>query len=122
MRAVTFYVYIDTPHRFRNKAALWKYCGIGLERRHSGSGKVKVRVSQQCNRRLKNAVVGAAKTASAMVGTPYADKYQYWLETEKIASIARRNVARSMVNTLWSLWKTGDHYDPAQVIGAGLTD
>src|SRR5215471_11118738 len=32
LRAVTFYAYVDTPWRFRSKAALWKYLGIGLQR------------------------------------------------------------------------------------------
>ena len=31
IRSVTFYAYIDAPERFRSKAALWRYSGIGLE-------------------------------------------------------------------------------------------
>ena len=32
IRGATFYAYVDTPWRFKSKAALWKYMGIGLER------------------------------------------------------------------------------------------
>jgi hypothetical protein len=32
IRAATLYAYLDTPWRFRSKAALWIYLGIGLER------------------------------------------------------------------------------------------
>lgn len=51
IRAMTFYVYIDTPHRFRSKSALWRYCGIGLERKRSGTGPTKVRVAHGANHR-----------------------------------------------------------------------
>ena len=46
IRSITFYVYIDTPSRFASKSALWRYCGIGLERRHSGSGPLRVRLTK----------------------------------------------------------------------------
>lgn len=36
IRALTFFVYLDTPARFSGKSALWRYCGIGLRREHSG--------------------------------------------------------------------------------------
>lgn len=65
IRGVTFYAYIDTPWRFKGKAALWKYCGIGLERRHSGNGPVRMRLSRRGNRRLKDVLLGAAKSAIA---------------------------------------------------------
>src|SRR5207237_8183408 len=38
VRSATLYAYMDTPWRFRSKAAMWKYLGIGLERKHSGKG------------------------------------------------------------------------------------
>src|SRR5262249_8672224 len=44
IRAATWYAYLDTPWRFRSKAALWKYLGIGLEREHSGHGPERVGV------------------------------------------------------------------------------
>jgi transposase len=122
LRALTYFVYIDTPFRFKSPAAINKYCGIGLERRHSGSGAANVRVVKQCNRRLKCAMIGAARTASGMTDTPFGEKYQYWTNEKCLeGSRARRNLARCLVVTLWGIWKTGDHYDPAQVTGAGLT-
>lgn len=120
IRAITFYVYVDTPWRFPGKSALWRYCGIGLERRHSGNGPMKVQLSQVGNRRLKNVLLGAAKSAAAQADNPFADKYVYWSQEERLhPSTARRNVARCLGGTLWSLWKTGSRYDPAQVCGVG---
>ena len=43
---------------------MWKYCGIGLERRHSGGGPVLLRVPRRCNRTLKCVLLGAAKYLS----------------------------------------------------------
>jgi len=121
IRAVTFYVYLDTPWRFQSKSALWRYCGIGLKRRHSGSGPMNSRLDHAGHRRLKDVLLGAAKSAAASADSPFADKFHYWTQEEGLhPSIARRNVARSLAATLWSLWKTGNKYDPALVHGVGV--
>lgn len=119
IRAVTFYVFIDTPWRFRSPAALWRYCGIGLKRRHSGKGRVKICLDECGNRRLKDVLLGAARTA--VTGeNPFADKYRYWIQEEGMhPATARRNVARGLARVLWSMWKTGSSYDPARVGGVG---
>lgn len=119
-RAITFYVYIDTPSRFPSKSALWRYCGIGLERRHSGKGPMRIQLTKAGNKRLKDVLIGAARSAAALRDNPFADKYVYWTQEEGMhPSTARRNVARSIATTLWSLWKTGSQYDPALVRGVG---
>jgi transposase len=120
IRAVTFYVYVDTPWRFASKSALWKYCGIGLERRGSGQGATRVRLVPRAHRKLKNVLLGAALSATALAENPFADKYHYWTQKEGMhPATARRNVARSQAAVLWSLWKSGDSYDPAQIHGVG---
>jgi transposase len=120
VRALTFYVYVDTPARFASKEALWRYCGIGLERRHSGAGRCQVRLTRGGNRRLKDVLIGAAKSAVASGENPFADKYHYWNRQEGLhPSTARRNVARMFANTLRSLWMNGSAYDPERVCGAG---
>lgn len=120
VRSLTFYVYIDTPARFTEKSALYRYCGLGLERRHSGSGSTQVRLTNGGNRRLKDLLLGAAKSAIASGDNPFADKHAYWMKEEGLhPSTARRNVARSLASTLLSLWKTGSQYDPALVRGVG---
>jgi transposase len=120
IRALTFFVYIDTPWRFASKSALYRYCGIGLERRRSGNGPLRIRVTSGGNRRLKNVLLGAARSAAACGANPFADKYHHWNQEEGIhPSTARRNVARALASTLWSLWKNGSQYDPAQVRGVG---
>ncbi len=100
------------PWRFKSKSALWRYCGIGLERRHSGAGPTRTRLSHRGNRKLKNILLGAARSAIAQADNPFADKFRYWTEEEGlVVPNARRNVARSIASTLWSLWKTGERYN-----------
>lgn len=118
IRAMTFYAYIDTPWRFPSKSALWRYAGIGLERRHSGSGPTRTRLSKRGNRRLKDVLLGAARSAIAQVDNPFADKYRDWIEEEGLpVPHARRNVARCLASTLWSLWKSGEQYDSQRTMG-----
>lgn len=115
IRAATFYVYIDTPTRFRSKSALYRYCGIGLERRHSGSGPQRVRLTQGGSRPLKNVLIAAAKTAVTQAGSPLAMKYETWTQQKGMnPKVARRNVARNLAATLWSMWKNDCQYDPVK--------
>ncbi|MFV2068702.1 MAG: transposase [Pirellulales bacterium] len=116
IRAATFYAYVDTPWRFRGKSALWKYLGIGLERKHSGSGPVRLQVPKQFNRPLKDMILGAAITAIAQGDNPFANQHQRWLNEGGLsARIARRNVARSLAATMWGMWKNGNEYRPERV-------
>jgi transposase len=112
VRAATFFVAVDTPWRFASKARLWKYLGIGLERRRSGTGRVQVHLVKCANRQLKGVLLGAAQKAIGLAGNPYAEQYQRWLATGLAASTARRNVARSLAATLWGMWKNGSVYHP----------
>jgi transposase len=119
IRGATFFVYLDTPWRFETKSQLWRYMGIGLERRHSGAGATIVRLSHQANRYLKDAILGAAKSAIAIKKNPFAEQYQGWIEKGLSHCIARRNVARSLAATLWSMWKHGEVYRPELVASNG---
>jgi len=115
VRAVTFVTFIDTPYRFPSKQKLWKYMGIGLEKRHSGKGRVQLRVPNRCSRVLKNVILGAAKSAVASKDNVFADLYERWLDDGCSPQIARRNVARSLAAVMWGMWKSGSTFDPTMV-------
>lgn len=120
IRAATFFVYIDTPWRFKSKSALWRYMGIGLERWRSGNGPEQVRVppSVEVNRPLKNIILGAAKSAVASGDNEFADAFKRWTERKISPRNALRNVARSQAMALWGMWKSGDVYRPERISGA----
>jgi len=117
IRAATFFVYIDTPWRFKSPSALWRYMGIGLERWHSGNGPMRVRVpaSVEVNRPLKDMILGAAKSAIAAGDNPFADQHKRWIEQGISPRNARRNGARSLAAVMWGMWKNGDVYRPERV-------
>jgi transposase len=115
IRAATLYVFLDTPWRFPSKSALWRYLGIGLERRRSGNGPEQVQVPKRVNRVLKSTLLGAAKSAIAQGENPFADLQRRWIEQGLALKIARRNVARCLSATVWGLWKNGSVYHPEWV-------
>jgi transposase len=115
IRAATLFAYLDTPWRFRSKAALWKYLGIGLERKHSGNGPEHLGVPTRAHRLLKGTILGAARSAVASGNNPFAGLYGRWIEQGLSSKLARRNVARVESATLWGLWKNGSAYRPEWV-------
>jgi len=121
IRAATFFAYVDTPFRFKKKQALWRYMGIGLERRGSGEGSRLVRVSRNANRVLKNAILGAAMSAAVSRGNPFAEQHRRWLADGLSPRNARRNVARSLATVMWGLWKSGDDYRP-ECVGVAMPE
>ncbi|MEW6684570.1 MAG: transposase [Nitrospirota bacterium] len=120
IRAATFFAYVDTPWRFRSKSALWKYLGIGLQRRRSGEGPTAVFVPTDVNRILKCAVLGAAKSAIATKDNPFADQYARYVHEGLSLRNARRSVARSQTAVMWGMWKNGSVYRPEWVGRTGV--
>lgn len=114
IRAATFVAFIDTPWRFRNKSALWKYMGIGLQRRTSGGAAALVRVvpKQQVCRPLKNMIRGAANTVLQHRKPPFYDRYWRCCHEGVTPRNARRNVARGLACVSWGMLKSGDVYHP----------
>ena len=111
IRGMTLLVYLDTPWRFRNKQALWKYMGIGLVRERSGSSETRVHVPAGCNRALKGTILGAAETVIMQKAGEFYRRYERWMESGMRFKNARRNVARDIACTVWSMWKNGRGFD-----------
>jgi len=111
VRAVTLLAYLDTPWRFRNAKALWTYCGVGLQKTQSGTDRQgrprpgKLKLVWQCNRRLKNMVMGAAHSAIGQGRNRFAEAYRRLVEGGLSPSNARHTVARRMLTGMWGQWK-----------------
>lgn len=121
IRAVTLFAYLDTPWRFESPKKLWKYCGIGLKRFASGSDKQgrpkagNLRLFRGVNRRLKDAIMGAALSAICQADNPFADHYKRMIRNGVTSSNARHTVARKMLTVMWGMWKTNYRYDASLV-------
>ena len=122
IRSVTLYAYLDTPWRFgNNPRKLWKYCGVGLERASSGKDRLgrpnigQLQLGWQVNRRLKDAVMGAALSAIQQGENVFAGQYERLVAHGLTAGNARHTVARKLLTVLWGMWKTGTRFDPRLV-------
>jgi transposase len=115
IRSATLICYLDTPWRFKSKSALWKYVGIGLKREKSGDAPAIIKVEQECNRLLRNVVIGAAKSAIEQKDNVFARRYANWLSSGLSPRNARRNVARDQVTAIWGMWKTDKAFDPKRI-------
>ncbi len=122
IRGATLLAFLDTPWRFRSKSALWRYMGIGLRLERSGGGPGFLRVDLACNRTLKSAILGAAKTVIEKGGAnpdpsenPFAWQHVRWRNNGLSPRNARRNVARALAGAAWGMWKNGGQFDPELV-------
>jgi len=121
IRAATIFAYLDTPWRFQNRAKLHRYCGVGLVRITSGKDKKgkpkppRLKLPWAVNRRLKNAVMGAAITAIERGDNAFKDYYKRIVSNGITPANARHSVARKMVSTMSAMWKTGNQYDETLV-------
>jgi len=114
IRAATFFAIVDTPHRFASRSRLWSYCGIGLARRTSGQTSQPPHLTRHGNPRLKNVAKGAALTAITAGDNPFATQYEGLRAGGLAVEKARLTVSRSLVATLWAMWRKGVEYHPRQ--------
>jgi len=121
IRATTIFAYLDTPWRFKNRAKLHRYCGIGLVRMTSGTDKkgrpkpARLKLPWAVNRRIKNTVMGAAISAIERGDNAFKDYYERMLSHGITPVNARHSVARKLVSTMSAMWKTGRPYDQTLV-------
>jgi transposase len=113
IHAATIFAIIDTPYRFSNKKKLWMYAGIGLAERSSGGTVYSKKLTREYNRQLKNAVKKAVESAIFAKDSQFKRQHlrltvQQGLPSHK----AKLTVARSILATIYGMWKSGKEYDP----------
>jgi transposase len=121
IRAITLFAYLDTPLRFRSPKALCKYCGVGLVRATSGTdrqGRPKVgqvKLVWACNRLLKDAVIGATRSALNQGGNVFADYDGGLLRHGLTPGNALHSTARKLLTVMWGMWKSYSRFNPTGV-------
>lgn len=101
---------IDDPHRFETKRKLWSYAGLGVRVRWSSDpGKAQQGGSRTGNRLLKYAAMMAATTA-ARGDNRFGKHYGEMIASGIKPMMARKTIARTILATAWSMWKTGSAY------------
>jgi transposase len=117
IRALTFWVIVDTPYRFGSPAKLWQYAGLGLRRQQSGDPNRERKLPPvQYNRRLKAVARGAMEKAIGIEdGNPFERLYKRLIQQNVREGLARLSVARKILEVPWGMWKANSEYDPALV-------
>src|SRR5215472_7888800 len=114
---------IQTPHRFRSKRQLWKYCGRALETRITGEyvyvqgerrrspKQISIRgLNKDHNHDLKGLFKGAATRASVIPG-PIREFYLRSLAKGIKPTMVRLTLARKIAAITLTLWKKGENFD-----------
>ena len=118
---------MQTPWRFRTKRNLWAYVGLAVVSRSSADYQLvrgrPVRrrrapmtrgLNRNHNRVLKNVFKSAATAATARPGA-LQTFYHNMVARGMREDLARVTLTRKLAALTLRLWKTGDHYDPAQL-------
>lgn len=105
--AATVVAIVETPHRFPAKEHLWKYAGLAITKPESGGKSTKGYASKAGNRLLKKVLMQAALSA-ARTDSRFGRRYREL--KHRGTSIAQRTVARSILATMYGMWKTEELY------------
>jgi len=113
VHAATVSAIVEDPHRFANKKKLWMYAGFGLAKRESGGKVYSRKLTPNYNRHLKNAIKQATEAAIIAKDNQFRRQYlRLTMEKGILSHRAKLSVARSMLATLYGIWKSGEAYDP----------
>jgi transposase len=113
VHAATIAAIVETPHRFANKKKLWMYAGLGLAEKGSGEKVYSRNLTRSYNRLLKSALKQAAEAAISARDNQFRRQYlRLTLEKGIPSHRAKLTVARSMLATIYGIWKSGEDYDP----------
>jgi transposase len=113
IHASTISAILETPHRFANKKKVWMYAGIGLTERGSGDKVYSRQLTREFNRPLKNAIKKATEAAVHGNDNQFMRQYlRLTIEQGVPSHKAKLTVARSLLSTLYIIWKKGEEYDP----------
>jgi len=111
VHAATVHALVDTPHRFPTKQKVWTYFGLGLTQHSSGGKSCPRHLNQACNRLLKSTIKQAVESALRSHHNRFKAQYEELVfKKGKLPHRAKLTVARSMVSTLWAMWKKGTAY------------
>ncbi len=111
-----FDAFIQTPERFSNKRALWRYCRLGVTDRSSDGKPLGYK-------RLDRSGVAELKSLpyqawlSAMRGDNEVKRFHKDSVRRTSSRVhARLNTERKILAVLYGLWKTGEPYNPKRFL------
>lgn len=113
IHGATISAILETPDRFANKKKVWMYAGLGIVRKRSGGKLYSEKLTNDYNRLLKYSLKQASEAAIASKDNQFRRQYLKLTMESGIASHrAKLTVSRSILSTLYGMWKSGKEYDP----------
>lgn len=122
IRAAVLMAILQTPHRFRTKRMLWKYCGFGVVTHTSSDHRyvngqlerskkpVSVRgLDPNHNHDLKDLFKSAALQASRK--GPFREFYEARVAKGTRPEMAHLTLARKIAVITWTVWKKGERFE-----------
>jgi len=89
------------------------YAGIGLSVRASGGTVYSKKLTREYNRQLKNAIKKSAESAIHARESQFRKQHLRLTIRQGLPSHkAKLTVARSLLATVYGIWKSGEEYDP----------
>ena len=118
--ALTFDAYIQTPHRFTRKSALWRYCQLGVsERTSDGKPLGYKRLDKAGNSELKamsyRSFLAAMRTVRENEVRTF---FERSLNTTHNSTHARLNTQRKIISVLHGIWRKGEAYSVKKFLGS----
>lgn len=116
LTALSFVLTLESPDRFKNGRAVGAYLGLCPRQNDSGDSEPELRITKSGSPMLRSLLVGSAHYILGPFG-PDSDLRRWGLEiaarggknAKKRAVVA---VARKLATLLYSLWRTGEVYEP----------
>jgi transposase len=114
-----FDAFIQTPHRFKTKQKLWRYCGLGIRSQRSNGKPLGYEELDPCGRSELKAVSYRAWLAALRQGdNAVAAFFAASLRRTGDRTHARLNTQRKILATLLSLWRHESTYRPERFLGS----
>lgn len=116
IHSATVSAILETPHRFATKKKVWKYAGFGLVKKKSSTKTYSEKLTQNHNRLLKFTIKQAVQSAVKSKDNQFRRQYLHYILEKKVSDKkAFINVSRSLLATLWAIWRKGEAYIPKRI-------
>jgi transposase len=113
-----FSALIGDPWRFTTRQQLWRYCKLGItDRTSDGKPLGYERLERHGQGELKAVSYHAWKGAIVAKDNEIKRWYEASLARTGSARHARLNTQRKIIELMWTLWRSGQDYDPQRFAG-----
>ena len=113
-----FDAFIQTPHRFKTRSKLWRYCQLGVRSQTSDGKPLGYEELDPSGRsELKAMSYRAWLAAMRQSDNEVRASFEASLSRTHDRTHARLNTQRKILQALWSLWKHESTYEPQRFLG-----